>query len=97
MANIDEKMLKEFIKETLNELNRSDCNTPIIREGNDSVQLDGVLTVVPKWNILFSCARNDDENDRQKIEFEIEVPSGKSEVEIKKEVSDILKHFLDKK
>lgn len=91
---VDERTIKRLIQEVLSEMNRQDCNVPIVKESQTLQELEGVSSVVPTWNVVFSCDNPADRNDRHKAKFRIETPPEKSEGEIKAEISQILERLL---
>ena len=94
---VDEKTIKRIVQEVLGEMNRQDCNVPIVTENQTFLtDEDGVGSVVPTWEVVFSCNNPDDETNRAKAKFSIEAPPERSEAEIKAEVSSILKQQLGK-
>lgn len=94
---VDEKTIKRLIQEVLSEMNRQGCNTPIVTENQTFQQLDGVSSIVPTWEVIFSCDNSADVNNRHKAKFSIESPPEKSEGEIKGEISNILEQQLGTK
>ncbi len=94
--SVDEKIIKRIVQEVLGEMNRQDCNVPIVTEKQTFLTLEDVSSVVPTWEVVFSCNNPDDETNRAKAKFYIEAPPEKSEAEIKEEVSSVLKYQLGK-
>lgn len=90
----DEKIIKRLIQEVLSEMNRQDCNVPIVKENQTFQEMNGVSSVVPTWDVVFSCDNPADRNDRHKAKFSIETPPEKSEDEIKAEISSALERQL---
>jgi hypothetical protein len=88
----DEKTIKRIIQEVLSDMNWQGCNTPIVKENvtfGDSV--------VPSWDVVFTCDNPDDRNHRHKAKFSVETPPEKSESEIKADISRILEQQLGRK
>jgi hypothetical protein len=94
---VDEKTIKRLIQEVLSEMNRQDCNVPIVKENQTFQELDGVSSVVPTWDVVFSCDNPADRNDRHKAKFSVETPPEKSEGEIKVEIARILEQQLGRR
>lgn len=90
----DEKTIKRIIQEVLSEMDRQDCNTPVVTESQTFQELNGISSVVPAWEVVFSCDNPADRNDRHKAKFSIEMPSERSEDQIKGEISRILEKQL---
>lgn len=89
---IDEKTIKRLIQEVLSELNWQGCNTPVVKE---NITLGE--SVVPTWDVVFSCDNPADRNHRHKAKFSVEAPPEKSEGEIKAEISGILEQQLGRR
>lgn len=86
---VDESVIKRVTKEALSEMNLQGCNEPLV----NGVPVLGD-TIVPTWEVLFSCDNPANENDRLKAKFHIETPSEKSESKIKEEISSELRKQL---
>ena len=91
---IDEVTIKRMIRDALAEMNFHQCNTPIVKKTLIDRVLDGVTTVVPNWEIVFTCDNPEDRNHRHKAKFSVEAPPEKSEHDIQAEISLALKMQL---
>jgi hypothetical protein len=85
----DEKTIKHLIQEKLSEMNWQGCNTPVV---NENITVGE--SVVPTWEVVFTCDNPADRNHRHKAKFSIEDPPDKSEDQIKAEISDALEQQL---
>lgn len=92
--SLNEKTIKQIVSEVLAEMKQEDCNTPVVGENQTIQTLDGVTTLVPTWEVIFSCENPEDENNRIKAKLSIETPPEKTENQVIEEIREKLKYQL---